>query len=195
MCNIDSEGRISVGPGPRPLSIDIDHGLSHSTVEVKDVVLPIFRVAGDGSRIISFPYPGQGTGAPALFRLLLLAILLDGYILQVPFLVEGSANGPIVGHRDSLPRDAVVGELPVLQIYTLAVLGYTHQRQKRQCHEGNLLYHHSSIYIRLYTLFGCKNNVNKCIFNLFSNFLVKYFAVSRKGRIFVIVILKTIFLP
>ena len=51
--------------------------------------------------------PGQRAAASRLLRSLLLAVLGYGYTLQIPFLVERAADGPVVGDVHGLPVETV----------------------------------------------------------------------------------------
>ena len=101
--DVYTEGVVAVGPVAGFLAVDVDGGLTHGTVEEQ---FGVTATGGDGEMALieSLANPGQ---ASRLLRFLLLAILFDGYYLQVPFLVEGTADGPVVRDADLLPTGIV----------------------------------------------------------------------------------------
>ena len=122
-CEIHAEGIVAIRPVARLLAIKTDDRLRHRTVEHQFRMTAV-RWDGDDTPVVSLSDPWQGTRASALLRGLRLTVLFDGHPLQVPFLVERSGDGPVVGHTDGLPRLFVVGELPpVAEDGFLTVLG------------------------------------------------------------------------
>ena len=111
--DIYAEGVVAVGPVASLLTVEIDGGLGHGTVEEE---FGMGTVGGylDDATVVALANPGQGTRASALLGGLSLAILFDSHALEVPLLVEGSGDGPVVGHADRCPVFEVVGEAPSL---------------------------------------------------------------------------------
>ena len=113
-CQVHAEGVIAVGPVACLVAVEPYGRFRHSTVEQQ---LGMFRSGrdGDGAAVVTFANPGQRPRASALLRGRRFAVLYDGHALQVPLLVEGPADGPVVRHADRLPLLLVARELPVVR--------------------------------------------------------------------------------
>ena len=112
-CDIHTEGIISIGPVARLMTIEENRGFCHRTIEHEFSVLTVCRDL-DGPFVVSFTNPRQGTRTATLLGSLFLTILFDGHHLQVPFLIEWSGDGPVVGHRHDFPCLLVVRKTPVV---------------------------------------------------------------------------------
>ena len=113
--DIYAEGIIAVSPIACTFSVYEDCRFAHRTVEVKHGVRQLGNV--NPTTIMSLAYPGQGTRTARLLCSLLLAVLLNGHALQVPFLVERSVNSPVVRYADLLPVFSITGKFPILKVH------------------------------------------------------------------------------
>ena len=150
-CDVDVEGVVAVLPFAGLLAVHIDFGFGHGAVEVEQGTLAALLHAEVGA-VPSAADPGQRAAAPGLLRGLLLAVLLDGHHLLVDVLVEGSGDGPVVGHADGFPLRVVIllfgrsrlveflgpGELPPLRqdgLPALRLCADGARRQQKDCCE------------------------------------------------------------
>ena len=110
-CDVDAEGIVAVSPLACLLAIDADNRLAHSTVEDEYSTLIALR-SRPVHLIHTLTYPRQRTRTARLLGLFGFAILLDGYHLQVPFLIKRSRDSPIVRNSYLLPRLAITRKVP-----------------------------------------------------------------------------------
>ena len=99
---IDDKGIVAVRPMACLMTVDIDLGIGHRTVKHELNVLVTYR-HGECGLIIALANPWQRARAARLLGGHILAVLLDSDDLQVPFLVKGAIDGPIVGHSHRAP--------------------------------------------------------------------------------------------
>ena len=122
--DIHTERVVAVGPATRHLAVDADHRLSHGTVKHQFGVTVEPLGNSDRAPVVSLTYPRQGTAAATLLGGLGLTVLFDGHTLQVPHLVKGTADGPVVGNGDRLPdgtrAERSLHELPAVGEHLLA---------------------------------------------------------------------------
>ena len=120
--DIHAEGIISVCPIAYFLAIQIDCWLGHSAVKQQFGVHPFAQYV-DGAFIMSLTNPRQSAAAATLLGSFCLAVLFDGHILQIPFLIEWSGYRPIVRHANLFPYFFIVRKAPVItQSYLLSGL-------------------------------------------------------------------------
>ena len=101
------EGIVAVLPFASLLTVDIDNRLSHCAVKVEDCTLTVLTHRERGT-VPSSTNPRQRARTTSLLRCLLLAILYDSHSLLVYFLVEWSADSPVVWHIYHLPLAVIV---------------------------------------------------------------------------------------
>ncbi len=118
---IHPEGVVTVSPAASLLAVHLYYRLAHRAVEAQ---LHVAEALGnvDVCLVMAFAYPRQRARTARLFAFLCLSVLLDGYVLKVPFLVKRAVDGPVVGHADLLPRQLVAREKPVVGQHSLAPL-------------------------------------------------------------------------
>ena len=110
---------------PREFAIDIDIGVCHSAIKYEFCITETLRHSKRGL-VIALANPGQRARAARFLGSHILAVLLDGDHLQVPFLVKRAANGPVMGHGHRLPLYLITGELPAFtQRYLAVTLRYS----------------------------------------------------------------------
>ena len=136
--HIYPEGIVAIGPVTGQPTIDIDVRFGHGSVETEQGRGgQCFHI--DRGAVKTASDPRKGSRAARLLGLLGLAVLLDGYILQVVLLVKRSVDGPVVGHRHGRIVDAVAGKLPCGQFTYATLLG----KEARGSSEGENGYQYS----------------------------------------------------
>ena len=104
--DIKPEGVVAVWPISRIASVHHHPGLSHGAIEAQQCMFRNF-VYRYCSAIVALANPWQRARASGLLCFLFLSILLNGDILQVPFLVEWSCYSPVMRYSHALPFHAV----------------------------------------------------------------------------------------
>ena len=129
---VNAEGVVAVAPAAHFLDVEVDDGLAHDAVKEQLGTLGTCWQHQLGL-IVSLAYPGQRTRAATVLGGGLLAILLDGYHLQVPFLVKWSTDCPVVGNCHVLPLQVVAAELPLIKVDNLGHISISTKRHSSCC--------------------------------------------------------------
>ena len=103
---VNLERIISIRPKAGFLSVDGHCRLGHRPVE-HQLGLAVALGYGQCALVMAFANPRQRARPARLLRCHLLVVLLNCHRLQVPFLVERAADGPVVGHTYGLPLGLV----------------------------------------------------------------------------------------
>ena len=111
IADVAVERVVAVGPEHHLLSVDVDMGLAHGTVEDEHGAPCGARGTGIDGEVAAVPshsHVGQSAGAAGMFGGFRLTVLCDGNCLQVVVAAEGTIDGPVVGDADGFPLRVVV---------------------------------------------------------------------------------------
>ena len=119
---VESERVVAISPIASIFAVDEHTRLSHGSIEnehgMRWQLLKIY-----GGAIEALPYPRKRSRTSRLLGFLFFAILNNGNILQVPLLVEWSANSPIVRNDYVFPFHAIMRKLPIPDVQRRTLLG------------------------------------------------------------------------
>ena len=128
--HVEAEGVVAIRPISGIFAVDEHTRLSHGSIEnehgMRWQLLKVY-----GGAIEALTYPWKRSRTTRLLGFLFFAILNDGNILQVPFLVERSANSPIVRNGYVFPFHAIMRKLPILDVQRRALLGISIKSQAK----------------------------------------------------------------
>ena len=106
IADVAVERVVAVGPEHHLLSVDVDMGLAHGTVEDEHGAPCGARGTGIDGEVAAVPshsHVGQSAGAAGMFGGFRLTVLCDGYCLQVVVAAEGTIDGPVMRNHYLLP--------------------------------------------------------------------------------------------
>ena len=101
---IQPETAVAIGPVTDLLSVEIDPGIAHGSVEKNIGPFPGGKIRHvETNPVPTGPDDGQSPGTSGFKRRNGLAVLLDGHELRVVADVERPVNRPVVRNRHALP--------------------------------------------------------------------------------------------
>ncbi len=98
------KGVVAIRPETCFLSVDENPGIAHGPV--KDEAGPLSRAETGNRKFQSVPShanKGQSARTASMRQRLLLTVLLNGHPLKVVVGIKGTADRPVMGHRNRLP--------------------------------------------------------------------------------------------